>query len=232
MFAATTSRQIQKYDLASANTASTATLDQTLDLSSSVSNNTYGVTFKPDGTEMYVSVRDAGISGSLAYYVFQYSLSTAWDISTATYTNYTNAVSTFSYAFSFNEDGTIMMYANSSVMYKYTLSTAWDISTATLDSSVSVPATTTSYGTQNTLLSCVDHTGSYIYAYQDGNSAFEGPAQFDVRGTVDLTWPSSVEGQNGNTPASLVGGETAVYTFSTSDGGTSYQGTKTISLIS
>ena len=224
--AVTPSRHILKYDLSLANSVSTATIAQTVDLRSEVSNDVYGVTFKPDGTEMYVSVRDYNLTGSNGYYIFQYSLSTPWDLSTATYTNYNN-VGTTSYSFSFSADGTIMMFSFSSIMRKYVLSTAWDISTATLDSQVSVPAITAS-----TLISCVDPDGKYIYAFQDAGGTGQGPAWFDIRGSVDFTFPSSVKTENGTSLKGLLGSETGTYSFSTTDGGTTYRGVKTLSNFS
>ena len=218
----TPNKSVLKFNLSTANAVSTATIDQTLDLSSDVSNAVYGVTLKPDGTEMYVSVRDAGISGSNGYYIFQYSLSTAFDLSTATYTNYVNP-GIFSYAFSFSADGTFLMFSYGAQLRKYVLSTAWDISTATLDLQITVPTITAS-----TLLSCVDPKGLYVYAFQDAGGTGQGPAWFDIRGTVDLTFPSSVKTQNGSALSGLLGSESGTYSFSTTDGGATYQGVKTL----
>ena len=89
------------------------------------------VAFKTDGTKMY-------ILGSITDDIFQYSLSTAWDITTATYD---------SKSFSFNgeddtpgdiyfkSDGTKMyMVGNTNnKVYQYTI-TSWDVSTASYDS--------------------------------------------------------------------------------------------------
>jgi hypothetical protein len=86
-----------------------------------------GVSFKPDGTKMYVA-------GSANNSVYEYTLGTAWDISTAVY------LQTFSAAAQdiviqdiyFKETGTSMYIvgSDSDSVYEYTLSTAWDISTA------------------------------------------------------------------------------------------------------
>jgi hypothetical protein len=42
--------------------------------------------------------------------------------------------------------------------------------------------------------------------------------------TVTITWPSSVEWPSGAAPAAPASGETDVYTFFTTDGGTTYYG--------
>jgi len=92
------------------------------------------VSFKPDGTKMYVTA-------SLNDAIFQYTLSTPWDISTATYDNTTFSIALQAsdlISVSFKPDGT-KMYAvggtNYDRVYQYTLSAAWDLSTASYDNS-------------------------------------------------------------------------------------------------
>jgi len=84
--------------------------------------------FSPDGLKMYV----AGIGDSIVY---QYALSTAWDISTATYSDtsfYHGSEDVYANGLFFSPDG-LKLYIggnNHKTIYQYTLSTAWDISTA------------------------------------------------------------------------------------------------------
>lgn len=86
--------------------------------------------FKSDGTKVYV------MSSSTVY---QYSLSTAWDLSTASYDIKSFDAGTqeaLPTGIFFKSDGTKMYitgYLNDSV-YQYSLSTAWDVSTASYDS--------------------------------------------------------------------------------------------------
>ena len=88
----------------------------------------YGLTFSSDGTKMYVT-------GSQYDSIYQYTLSTAWDVSTASYANkylYLIAQNTFPRQPYFNSDGTklyIIDYSTATI-YQYTLSTGWDLSTA------------------------------------------------------------------------------------------------------
>ncbi|KKN57907.1 hypothetical protein LCGC14_0557380 [marine sediment metagenome] len=88
--------------------------------------------FKSDGTKMYVL-------GNTNDMVFQYSLSTAWEVSTATYDSKSFSVATEEpdpQGIFFKPDGTklyVIGVANDTV-YQYTLSTPWDVSTATYDS--------------------------------------------------------------------------------------------------
>tara|TARA_B100000900_G_scaffold377435_1_gene360875 strand:- start:3088 stop:6582 length:3495 start_codon:yes stop_codon:yes gene_type:complete len=86
------------------------------------------VTFKPDGTEMYVT-------GDQGNRIIAFALSTAWDITTAsslgasrayTFTSQTsNPKST-----QFKSDGTKMYVMGNTAIYEYSLSTAWNLSTA------------------------------------------------------------------------------------------------------
>jgi len=105
---------------------STATFVQNFSISSQETG-VGGVSFKDDGTKMYVV-------GFIGDDVNEYNLSTEWDISTASY------VQNFSFSSQdtnvngifFKDDGTKMYMAGGSGanIYEYNLSTAWDVSTA------------------------------------------------------------------------------------------------------
>jgi sugar lactone lactonase YvrE len=91
--------------------------------------NPQDIAFSSDGTKLYVI-------GSTTQAVFQYTLSTAWDVSTATYASKTVDVSSEEatpFGIAFKPDGTIMYIVGGTNdrVYQYTLSTAWDVSTAT-----------------------------------------------------------------------------------------------------
>lgn len=92
-----------------------------------------GLFFKPDGTKMYVS---EGNQQS----VYQYSLSSAWNLSTASYdskeADVSVTVDSEPEGVSFNSDGTKMYVADfwEEKLYQYSLSTPWDVSTASYDS--------------------------------------------------------------------------------------------------
>jgi sugar lactone lactonase YvrE len=86
-----------------------------------------GLFFKPDGTKMYVI-------GTVGDDVNEYDLSTAWDITTASYLqNFSVAAQEINpTSIFFKPDGT-KMYVVGSVgddVNEYDLSTAWDVSTA------------------------------------------------------------------------------------------------------
>ena len=87
-----------------------------------------GVHFKSDGTKMYVM--SAGDNT-----VYQYSLSTAWDVSTASYDSVSLSVSSQDTGnwrdLDFSHDGTTLYcLGGNEVAYQYNLSSAWDLSTA------------------------------------------------------------------------------------------------------
>ena len=96
-----------------------------------------GVFFKPDGLKMYV----VGATGDAVY---EYNLSTAWDILTSSYLQSFSVVSqdTAPRGLFFKPDG-LKMYITGSTgdaVYEYDLSSAWNISTASYLQSFSVAA--------------------------------------------------------------------------------------------
>jgi sugar lactone lactonase YvrE len=125
---------VYQYTLATAWDVSSATYD-TVSLSvSSQDPSPEKIVFNPDGTSFY-------IVGGANKTFFQYDLTSAWDLSTASYASKSKNVSTeisttALYGLTFSSDGT-KMYAgshNPQIIYQYSLSTAWDVSTASYDS--------------------------------------------------------------------------------------------------
>lgn len=91
-----------------------------------------GLFFKSDGTKLYTNSQGANT-------VYQYSLSTAWDITTASYDSVsfsTSSQNTASWGLHFKPDGTKMYTYGSGAdkIFRYGLSTAWDLSTASYES--------------------------------------------------------------------------------------------------
>lgn len=121
-----------QYSLSTAYDISTASYDSvTLDVSSQEAGPN-AIEFSTDGTKMY-------IVGWQNDTVFQYTLTSAFDLSTASYANKSFSVANQESAplgLRFNPDGTRMYitgYSNDKVR-QYTLSTAYDVSTASYDS--------------------------------------------------------------------------------------------------
>lgn len=91
-----------------------------------------GIAFKPDGTSMY-------IVGSGTDRVYQYDLTTPWDITTASNTSFSFSVGaqdTAPAALAFKPDGSkmYMLGATGDDLNQYSLSNAWNVSSATFDS--------------------------------------------------------------------------------------------------
>lgn len=83
--------------------------------------------WKPDGTKFYITWEQNNT-------VYQFSCSTAWDVTTGTYdSKYVATGTNVSAALWFSDDGQTMWIWwgwNTGYVYKFTLSTAWDVSTA------------------------------------------------------------------------------------------------------
>jgi sugar lactone lactonase YvrE len=128
-----------------------------------------GLKFSSDGSKMYV----IGDSNNTVY---QYTLSTAWDVSTASY-----ASKSFSVASQETEPGKLAFSLDGSKMYvighindtvyQYALSTAWDVSTASY-ASKSFPVTTQTtypsglaFSSSGAKMYVVDYTSGNVYQY-------------------------------------------------------------------
>ena len=149
--------------------------------------NTYGPKpspfFKPDGTKMYIC------SQSNAY-IYTYSLSTAWDLSTATWDGFSHGVSTNAATSEgdptdifFKPDGTVLFYVGQSndQVRAFNLSTAWDLSTATI-STTNDFSTASQETAPKGLYFKPDGTRMYIVG-GNGNATF----QYNLSAAWDLT---------------------------------------------
>lgn len=130
MYAISLNGNVYRYSMSSAWDISTCTYDSNTKDISAQDEGMKAVFFKPDGTEMYAMGYDN--NG-----VYRYTLSSAWDLSTASYVSTFDASTQvdFCTGMYFNSDGDKMFLADntSDTIHSYTLSTAWDTSTATYD---------------------------------------------------------------------------------------------------
>jgi len=99
---------------------------------SSEDSNCSDIEFNTDGTKMYMV-------GFVSNAVFQYTLSVAYDITTASYDSVNHSLVSEEadpYSIAFNNDGTkmFMIGISSDTVYQYTLGTGWDLSTISYDS--------------------------------------------------------------------------------------------------
>jgi len=223
----------------------------------------YNITFNNNGTKLYMI---GGTNDS----VFQYSLSTAYDLSTGSYDSVSFSVSSQETAprgITFNGNGTKMYIVgeDNDSIFQYSLSTAYDLSTASYDSvSFNVSSQNggprqikfNSDGTKHFIIADAGGSGERaVYEYyttsltqsldlSTGNTfsftpsgattvSFTNPPAsglavgFSVEINGDgsaITWPSSVKWDSGTAPTATASKE--LYTFITTDGGTTYYGKK------
>ena len=120
--------RVYEYNLSTAFDLSTvSTTSNTLSLSSQTGTGAvHGICFNDDGTKFYVSASSS--------YVYQYALTTAFDLSTGSYVQSYNANAQVSdiTGVNFNKDGTSMYILDNSSddLYQYNLTTPYDVSTA------------------------------------------------------------------------------------------------------
>ena len=208
-------RDVNEYDLSTAWDISTASYVQNFSVSARELSPT-GLSFKPDGTKMYV----VGISGDT---VNEYDLSTAWDISTASYVqNFPIfAQETTPVGLFFKPDGT-KMYVNGlsgQDVNEYDLSTAWDISTASYVQNFSVSAQEAG---PTGLFFKPDGTKMYITG-QTNDAVYQYSTLSDNLANVPITtWPTNLEWETGAAPDTPEPSETDIYEIYTSDGGVTY----------
>ncbi len=212
-------QEVYEYDLSTAWDLSTASYNSvSLDVSANAT--PWDVIFKPDGTKMYLADSN---------YVEEYALSTAWDITSATHTVRSSAFSTIGGntnvpALAFNADGS-KMFAGSATggrINEYDLTTAWDVSTlqtSTVDYYVtSADASFTDIGA----IFFGDGAGKMYVTWRGGGRVYQFNTEASAPATI--TYPSSVKWSGATTPDAPAGGEKDVYTFVTTDGGTTYYG--------
>jgi DNA-binding beta-propeller fold protein YncE len=205
---------VSEYNLSTPWDISTASLSQSFSIFSQTSLPT-GVFFSADGTKMFVSDTSADS-------IFKYVLSSAWDVSTASFSQSLSVTSeeTNPQDIFFSPTGTKMFITgqNGVVIDEYSLSTAWDLSTATYSTSFSTSSQEPNlrgafFKVDGSKMYVVGVDNDTIYQYTTGSTA-----------TATFTYPSSVKFPSGTAPAGPAIGETDVLVFYTDDGGTTYQG--------
>jgi sugar lactone lactonase YvrE len=214
--------------------------------------------FANSGTKLYI----ANLAGSQE--VFQFTLSTAWDVTTASYDSKKFSVSsqeTGAHGLALVDSGSTLYVSGtaSDSIHQYTLSTPYDISTATFDNiSVSVASQDIAptalfveesqgliYIAGNVANSVFQYnavaytqtldlsTGTYFSFTPSGattvsftNAPASGKAvgfAVEINGDGSaITWPSSVKWHEATAPTATATKE--LYTFVTTDGGTTYYG--------
>lgn len=169
---------VNEYNLSTAWNISTASYVQVFSVATE-DTAPFGLFFKSDGTKMY-------ITGDTGNEINEYSLSTAWNVSTASYVRVfsVNTQNPTPYGLFFKSDGTKMYVGSSQLnVYQYSLSTAWDISTA----SFSYP--TTNYFS----VAAQDNTPEDLYLSPDGTKMYVvgGANRYINEYTLSTAWSIS-----------------------------------------
>jgi 6-phosphogluconolactonase (cycloisomerase 2 family) len=195
-----TSESIYEYGLTTAYDLSTASYSNVnLNLSAQESR-PHGIDFKPDGTKMFMT----GWSNDRVY---QYSLSSAWDITTASYDNVNFSVSSQDgtpRGITLNGDGTKIFIAgdNSNTIYQYSLSTAYDISTMSYDS---VSFSVNNYESSPFQIS-FSSTGHKLFVIGSSGQAID---QFSTQG-LDLQQEAIIYADDASSGEMLLGWDVAI----------------------
>jgi hypothetical protein len=196
--------KVHQYTLSTAWTLSTASFTRSLSVYSQEPI-PLGIFFRADGLKMY-------IAGSQIDEVNEYTLTTAWDISTASFLQLfsVNPQETQPSDIFFKSDGLTMFLVGSAGddMNEYTLTTAWDISTASFTRLFN-------FGTEpNVEAFSFNSDGTSVFIVGSSTNTIREYSTGDL--TV-LTLPASVQ----NPPITHVSStNTVTYEFSTLDGGT------------
>lgn len=155
-----TSDSLYEYTLSMPFDLSTATYVQGEDVSAQ-DTSPAGVAFKTDGTAFY-------IGGAASQAIFEYSLSAAWDISTATYSRqFSLGGAWFSGDLFIDSSGTSMYLSEytDGKLRRYTLVSPWDISSATLSE-------TSAALLSNLIMGSVDPNGLYAFVSRNDTQVY------------------------------------------------------------
>jgi len=211
---------VSEFGLSTAFDISTASHVQDFGVGSQESNPT-GVFFKDDGTKMYVV-------GQGSDNINEYDLSTAWDISSASYSqNFSlSSQDTSPRSLYFNSDGTKFFHCGSAGddVNEYSLSTAWDISSASFIDSFSYAseennAAAFSFNPDGTKMYIVGFENDAVFEYDlstgfDVSTASYNSVSFSVASQVD--GPTGIAFNNtGNRMYILAYDTDAIFQYST-----------------
>ena len=214
---------INQYTLSTAFDISTASYDSVSFSVASQETDPYGLAFNNDGTKMY-------ITGNVSNSVFQYSLSTGFDLSTASYDSVSlnvNSQDTIPTGIIFNNTGSklYMIGQSSNQIHQYTLTTDFNLSTASYDSvSFSIASQETSpmdmaFNSDGTKMYIVGSSSDTVFQYSlstayDISTASYDSVSFNVN-TQDSN-PRSLVFNNNGTKMYIIGTTTdSIYQYST-----------------
>lgn len=200
--------KIYEYTLTTAFDLSTATFaNKEFDLSTQTSRPT-DVEFNPTGDKMY-------ILGYENRKIYQYTLSTPFDVTTAVYDNIEFNVSTqttLPRGLAFNNDGTSIFVSDGGTLkiYEYTLATAYDLSSASYAN--------ISFATNSSSVRGLYFRPDGYQFFVAGKNGINSVMSFNTE-VISVTFPNTVENPPTYQPNV---GDILTFTFNTIDGGTTY----------
>lgn len=129
------------------------------------------IEMKPDGTKLYMTGSSSGGTPG----VYQYTLSSPYDLSSIAYDNtlldFTSLGNT-PISFTFKSDGTKLWVVESTDIYQFSLSTSWDVGTAILDATYSgtlLGATQYGFTFDDTGTKLIVQSGDFLREYVMSN---------------------------------------------------------------
>ena len=215
-----TNDTVFQYTLSSAFNISTASYASKSFSVASQEGTPTGLWFKPDGTVMYVI-------GNSADTVFQYTLGTAWDVSTASYASISFSVASQEGTptqVNLSADGTKMWITGSTGddISEYALGTAWNVSTATFVNNLYVGFQDTSPqglfidSTADNRVYIVGQTNDIVYQYNTATNSISAVTDvFNTTSNARVQGNLAVQG-SANIDAALIAGNITVGTTSIS----------------
>ena len=145
--------------------------------------NPSGLAFSPDGTKMYIADR-------LDDRVYQYDLSTAWDVTTASYySSISTGSATDPHGVFFKTDGTQMFVTstNNDRVNVYNLSTPWIVNTASISADYYYVYSDGSESLPTGLFFKPD--GTKMYVAGDGQAKL---MDYDIGNELNINFPSNL----------------------------------------
>tara|TARA_B100000497_G_scaffold127743_1_gene170696 strand:+ start:1520 stop:3712 length:2193 start_codon:yes stop_codon:yes gene_type:complete len=193
---------VYRYDLSTAYDISTASQHSTYNLntgSGGVQTVPTGIFLKPDGTKLY------SISYSTNDVIAEHTLSTAFDLSTASYTAVspsTAAQEASGQSLYFKSDGTKLYTTgfSSDKVHQYSLSTAWDVSTLSYDN-VSITVATDFPASSAPRGLSFANNGTYLYVVEVSTGYARGILRWTLSTPWDIT--TATPDQHGGSPDGL-----------------------------
>lgn len=209
---------IYSYTLSSPWDVSTAVYDNyPLYIGNQLSGIGGGISFKTDGTKLYINSLNSNST------IFEYTLPNAWSLVDAEYNNVSNTFQNSNGVMTdmvFSSDGTTVYVLHRIVncVSKWSLSTPWDITTASITSELY-------YDEQDPIPRSLKFSSDGTKMFILGDSS-DDLWRYTCVEYSRINWTNNIVWDANSTPQVPEINQTDVYSFITSDGGSTYFGKK------